>query len=35
MAYNFLEVEKKWQDYWDKNETFKAINGSDKKPYYI
>ncbi len=32
---NFKEVEKKWQDYWDKNETFKAINGSEKKPYYV
>ena len=35
MAYNFLEVEKKWQDYWDKNESFKAVNGSSKDPYYI
>ena len=33
--YNFKEIEKKWQEYWDKNETFKAINGSDKKPYYV
>lgn len=24
MAYNFNEVEKKWQEYWDKNETFKT-----------
>lgn len=35
MAYNFLEVEKKWQDYWDKNESFKAITGDKKDPYYI
>lgn len=36
MAYNFNEVEKKWQDYWDKNESFKAITGDTKKdPYYI
>ena len=35
MAYNFLEVEKKWQDYWDKNESFKAVTGSNKDPYYI
>ena len=35
MAYNFLEVEKKWQDYWDKNESFKAVTGSEKDPYYI
>ena len=24
MSYNFNEIEKKWQDYWDKNETFKT-----------
>ena len=35
MAYNFLEVEKKWQDYWDKNESFKAFTGDKKDPYYI
>lgn len=36
MAYNFNEVEKKWQDYWDKNESFKAVTGDTKKdPYYI
>ena len=33
--YNFKKIEKKWQEYWDKNETFKASNNSDKKPYYI
>ncbi len=32
---NFLKIEKKWQDYWDKNESFKADNKSKKKPYYI
>ena len=30
-----LKIEKKWQDYWDKNKSFKAENGGDKKPYYI
>lgn len=36
MAYNFSEVEKKWQNYWDKNESFKAVTGDSKKdPYYI
>ena len=35
MAYNFLEVEKKWQDYWDEHESFKAITGDKKEPYYI
>ena len=33
--YNHKVIEKKWQEYWEKNKTFKAINGSDKQPYYI
>ena len=33
MEYNHSEIEKKWQNYWDENQTFKAING-DKKPHY-
>ena len=33
--YNFTKVEKKWQKYWEENKTFKAVNGSDKEPYYI
>ena len=33
--YNFKKIERKWQEYWDNNESFKAITGSDKKPYYI
>jgi len=35
MTYNFIDIEKKWQKYWEENKTFKAVNGSDKKPYYI
>jgi len=36
MAYNFNEIEKKWQNYWDTNESFKAVTGDTKKdPYYI
>ena len=33
--YNFKKIEKKWQEYLDNNESFKAVTGSDKKPYYI
>ncbi len=33
--YNFNKIENKWQKYWEENESFKAINGSSKKPYYI
>ena len=32
---NFNEIEKKWQNYWDEHESFKAIDGSNKEPYYI
>jgi len=32
---SFNKIEKKWQDYWDKHESFKAMNDSNKKPYYI
>ena len=33
--YDFNKIEKKWQKYWQEHETFKAINGSAKKPYYV
>ena len=33
--YNFTKIEKKWQKYWEENETFKATNGGEKEPYYI
>ncbi len=32
---NYDIIEKKWQKYWEDNQTFKALNGSKKKPYYI
>ena len=32
---DFAKIEKKWQEYWDKNGTFKAVNGSKKNPYYV
>lgn len=32
--YNFLEVEKKWQNYWVENKTFKTDINSDKPKYY-
>ncbi|WP_179337248.1 leucine--tRNA ligase [Winogradskyella ludwigii] len=35
MTYDFNSIEKKWQDYWAKNETFKASNTSDKPKYYV
>ncbi len=33
--YDFKEIEKKWQNYWQEHESFKAINGGDKEKYYI
>ncbi|MBR1376344.1 MAG: leucine--tRNA ligase [Bacilli bacterium] len=33
--YNHKKIEEKWQKYWEENESFKAENGSKKKPYYI
>ena len=34
MEYNFHDVEKKWQDYWEKNETFKTDVWDFSKPKY-
>lgn len=34
MEYNFKEIEKKWQDYWEKNKTFK-VNYDPSKPKYF
>ncbi len=33
--YNFNKIEKKWQKYWEENESFKVENDKNKKPYYI
>ncbi len=35
MKYNFNEIEKKWQNYWAVNQTFKAENNSEKPKYYV
>ena len=32
---NQKKIESKWQKYWEKENVFEAITGSDKKPYYI
>ena len=34
MSYNFNEIEKKWQEYWEKNETFKTDVWDFSKPKY-
>ncbi|MBE0656008.1 MAG: leucine--tRNA ligase, partial [Bacteroidales bacterium] len=36
MDYNFREIEKKWQRYWEENKTFKTIDDmSNPNKYYI
>tara|TARA_R110002051_G_scaffold145817_1_gene218744 strand:- start:79 stop:3537 length:3459 start_codon:yes stop_codon:yes gene_type:complete len=35
MNYNFTEIEAKWQKYWADNQTFKAINNSEKEKFYV
>jgi len=33
--YNFNEIEKKWQTYWETNKTFAAKDNSEKPKYYV
>ncbi len=35
MDYKFWEIEPKWQQYWEKNKTFKTENDTSKLKYYI
>ena len=35
MQYNHIEIEKKWQQFWEENQTFKASNSSDKPKYFV
>ena len=32
--YNFKKIEKKWQNFWEENKTFKALDNSDKQKFY-
>lgn len=34
MNYNHREIEKKWQEYWAKNKTFKTLNDDSKPKFY-
>lgn len=34
MYYNFKDIEKKWQNYWDEHHTFRAENDYTKPKYY-
>lgn len=33
--YHFIDIERKWQNYWAENKTFQAENQSDKPKYYV
>ena len=35
MEYNFGEIEKKWQIYWEKNQTYKTDIDKNKPKYYV
>lgn len=35
MEYNFNQIEKKWQSYWEQNKTFKASIDKTKPKYYV
>ncbi len=35
MDYNFLEIEKRWQQWWAQNKTYRASADSDKPKYYV
>jgi leucyl-tRNA synthetase len=35
MEYNFSDIEKKWQDYWEAHQTFKTNQDFSKPKYYI
>lgn len=33
--YDFLSIEKKWQEIWERNETYKVIEDDTKEKYYV
>ena len=33
--YNFKQTEKKWQKYWDENNSFKFTDNDNKQKYYV
>jgi leucyl-tRNA synthetase len=35
MEYNFNKLEKKWQNYWRENETYKVSGDANKEKYYV
>jgi leucyl-tRNA synthetase len=35
MEYNPRKIEQKWNEYWEKNDTYKVENGGDKPKFYV
>jgi len=35
MEYKFAEIEKRWQDYWEKNKTFRTEDDYSKPKFYV
>ena len=36
MKYDFLHIEKKWQEYWEREKTFRVLDHEQKpKPYVL
>ncbi|MCK5134731.1 MAG: leucine--tRNA ligase [Bacteroidales bacterium] len=35
MKYNFTEIEKRWQDYWESNRTFRTEDDYSKPKFYV
>ncbi len=35
MEYKFLEIEKRWQEFWAKNGTFRVVTDRSKPKYYV
>ena len=33
--YDFTKIEKKWQNYWEKNQLFKTTEDESKEKYYV
>lgn len=35
MEYNFRDIEKKWQEWWNRNQSYKVSNNVSKPKYYV
>ena len=35
MEYNFIDIEKKWQQKWVENKTYKVVEDENKQKFYV